>query len=409
MIRDPFAPEATKLEALIERLTAVFKDKKDYRKLLSCRGSSAQSLLDIFQRLLDVANIRSPSFQRNLIAAAQRLAEKSGLCPRCYELDDVTTSDTLEGSGGFADIYKGLFRGRAVCLKTIRLNTRSIERGHTLESTPASQRPTVLWCLPLQKHGIFRGPVDDKWGRPELLEVASRLKSSCDYIIDVIAIYLLFEASDVAQGLKFLHNNGIVHGDLKGANILINEFERACIADFGLSSVSDKEILTWTSHSAMSSKGGTVRWQAPELFNPEEEEDILNTPASDIYAWACVAYEIFAGCLPFAHLTRDAAVMNKVMMGQRPVRPLDSSPSWDVWGLTEDIWALMEACWDSVPVRRPSVDAVIERLERTLPEDVSKEVNVDFLSPAQFREMARPELDKNELSVETLESLLSHQ
>ncbi|KAG6831473.1 hypothetical protein H0H92_010382 [Tricholoma furcatifolium] len=281
-----------------------------------------------YKDLLDIANLNhsDPSLHRNLIAAAQRLAEKSGLYPKCYELDNVTTSDTLECSGSFADVYKGHFQGRA--------------------------------------------------------------------------------AFDVAHGLQFLHKSCVVHGDLKGPNILIDEFKRACIADFGLSSVSDKEILAWTSHSMLSSKGGSVRWQAPELFNPEGEEDIINTYESDIYAWACVAYEIFAGQLPLAHLSRDPTVMNKVSAGERPIRPVASSPSWGVWGLTESIWALMEACWNFTAAERPTVDAIIECLEKSLPRHVSKKVNDDTLSPSQFREMTRDD-DETELSVEALERLLA--
>ncbi|KAG6846373.1 hypothetical protein H0H93_014379, partial [Arthromyces matolae] len=98
-------------------------------------------------------------------------------------------------------------------------------------------------------------------------------------------------ALDVARGLEFLHSNGVVHGDLKGENVLVNDTGRACLADFGLSSISDKDILAWTSMSSAASKGGTVRWQAPELFDPEGDEEIRNSQETDIYAWACVAYE----------------------------------------------------------------------------------------------------------------------
>ncbi|KAG6828226.1 hypothetical protein H0H92_008759, partial [Tricholoma furcatifolium] len=383
--------ENEKTERMIAKLAQVFKDKEQYRKLLSYRGSHAQRLLDLFQRLLDAANnvANNPplSFQQNLIAATQRLANKSGLYPRCYELDNVTTSDRLENFGGSSDIYKGLFRGRAVVLKE-----------------------AILWeqlrhpnLLPF--YGVYRYKGMVSFVSPWM--VNGDIQTFLKFHQDSNRVILAF---DVAQGLRFLHNNCIVRGDLKGPNILINEFERACIADFGLSSVSDKEILTWTSHSSLNSKGGTVRWQAPELFDPEGEEDILNTNASDIYAWACVAYEIFAGQLPFAHITREATIVNRVRNGQRLDRPLDASLSWNVWGLTEEIWALMETCWDFDPTRRPTIDVIIECFERSLPQDaqLTKEANGEFLSPGQFREMMRGDYNdiENELSIEMLESRL---
>ncbi|KAG6903639.1 hypothetical protein DXG01_016072, partial [Tephrocybe rancida] len=58
-----------------------------------------------------------------LIVAAQRLAGKSGLYPVCYELKNITAISAFsEGSGAFADIYKGFFADRPVCLKALRMS-----------------------------------------------------------------------------------------------------------------------------------------------------------------------------------------------------------------------------------------------------------------------------------------------
>jgi serine/threonine protein kinase len=87
------------------------------------------------------------------------------------------------------------------------------------------------------------------------------------------------------------------------ANVLVDGSGRAYLADFGLSAVEDAEILHWTSQSASASTGGTVRWQAPELFEPEPESSAyndstnrssgpFNTKATDVYAWSCAGYEV---------------------------------------------------------------------------------------------------------------------
>lgn len=94
----------------------------------------------------------------------------------------------------------------------------------------------------------------------------------------------------MASGLLYLHNNGVIHGDLKGANILISDSGRACLADLGLSCVRDANGLKTASLSS-NPEGGAARFQAPELFHPEIESPI-RTKASDVYAFSLVCYEV---------------------------------------------------------------------------------------------------------------------
>jgi len=115
-----------KIELLVSRLKAIFTDRERYKRLLACRTSNAQGLLDMFQQLLDLLETPYSKFRRDLIVATQRLAAKSGHYPACYDLKDVTTvGDYSESSGAFADIYRGSFNGRPVCLKTIRLDKKT--------------------------------------------------------------------------------------------------------------------------------------------------------------------------------------------------------------------------------------------------------------------------------------------
>jgi serine/threonine protein kinase len=109
------------------------------------------------------------------------------------------------------------------------------------------------------------------------------------------------------MGLEYLHTEHIVHGDLKGVwelfycqtesprshhsllqtNILITPSSRACITDFGLSTITDAASLQFT-HSKNSVHGGTARYQAPEVLSAE----MPNHYGSDVYAFACVCYEV---------------------------------------------------------------------------------------------------------------------
>lgn len=77
-------------------------------------------------------------------------------------------------------------------------------------------------------------------------------------------------------------------------NVLITRSGRACLADFGLATAIDAKT-TVMAHNSTIKIGGTIRFQAPELLCADLEETETcphNSKASDIYAFACVCYEV---------------------------------------------------------------------------------------------------------------------
>jgi len=202
-----------------------------------------------------------------------------------------------------------------------------------------------------------------------------------------------------------------VHGDLKGANILISGVGSARLADFGLSSIVDSEILRWTSLKTMTRPGGTVRWQAPELM-----EDLAGgsrpTFSMDVYSFASVMYEVLTNRLPFYEIWNDAAVVLRVTKGFRPTRPpLDQAPE-----LSNEIWEVMESCWNSNPIERPSVNQVAERLSRVCPTESTisrinmqkiqrkRDVGEDVPTPLSFRVAMRGQtMNFSKIEIDILE------
>ncbi len=102
--------------------------------------------------------------------------------------------------------------------------------------------------------------------------------------------------------MNYLHSLFIVHGDLKGVrsggyfvddmllnqnkdNILITDYHRAVIADFGIAFVMGS--TTFATSSSSSRRGGTVRWQAPEVLRGGP-----NSFLADAYSLACVYFEV---------------------------------------------------------------------------------------------------------------------
>ena len=77
-------------------------------------------------------------------------------------------------------------------------------------------------------------------------------------------------------------------GKFPQVNILITQSGRACLADFGLAAAKGSQSMAVTT-AMITRAAGTLRWQAPELL---EDDDVCNSPASDVYAYACVCYEV---------------------------------------------------------------------------------------------------------------------
>ncbi|KAJ7817849.1 kinase-like domain-containing protein [Mycena olivaceomarginata] len=140
---------------------------------------------------------------------------------------------------------------------------------------------------------------------------------------------------EVAQGLQYLHSRNIVHGDLRGANILINEDWSACLADFGLSVFANATTSMYTS-----TRAGSLYWMAPELIDPDRfGYKFARTKASDIYAFGCVCLELYTGQPPFSELSQAAALL-RVVNGERPGRPSGPPAMSDaLWQNANRYWA----------------------------------------------------------------------
>ncbi|KAF7377557.1 Protein kinase domain-containing protein [Mycena sanguinolenta] len=144
---------------------------------------------------------------------------------------------------------------------------------------------------------------------------------------------------------------------LKGLNILVTPSRRACIADFGISSIANSITVRFT-HSTVTARAGTARYQAPELVRMENPAKVHY--GSDIYAFACVCYEILTGQVPFHELQNDMAVIVKVTGGYRPSRPTSSSSGTS---MLDNLWQLLRNCWEGEADKRPTASEAVKRLE----------------------------------------------
>ncbi|KAJ7795795.1 kinase-like domain-containing protein [Mycena olivaceomarginata] len=305
---------------------------------------------NVVYQLLD--SLPESSARPRLSKALERLSRASGLHPTCFPLlTGLVKVGHQIAAGGFGDIWKGLLGGQKVSVKIMRLfrdadiKDALQEFGHEALIWRQLSHPNLLPFFGLYYLDNRLCLVSPWMSNGHIIEFLKNAPPDTDRVSLML---------DVAMGVKYLHENRIVHGDLKGMNVLVTPSCRACVADFGLASIADAVTLRFT-HSTASPKGGTPRYQAPELLSTE----IPNHFGSDVYAFGSVCYEILTGKAPFFEISRDITVIIKVLEGLRPSRP-DTIP------VDHDLWLLLQDCWQATPGDRPSISQIVQRLVGTI-------------------------------------------
>ncbi|KAF9555647.1 kinase-like protein [Agrocybe pediades] len=389
------------ISAVYSVFVSILRNRDQSAVVFNSKGDVAQHFIDLMQMLLDYPKADNTA-KNSLLSAILRLSESSGLHPRCFTLKCVKLGETMEAAGAFGDIWKGELQGQQVCLKIIRTY-----KDNWLK---AFLREAILWgqishpnILPF--YGVYH--LDDERRRLCLVSSWMNHGNLNEYLCQYPDANRLSLVSDVAFGLTYLHERNIVHGDLKGANILVTDSGRACLSDFGLSSVGSPDLFTPLTPRSSSFLRGTTRWQAPELLSPDVEDPRVTTE-SDVYAYGCVLYEVYTGKVPFYEFHRDFVVIVQVLEGRKPTRP-QALPSFkSQFGFTEseNMWEIMESCWDREPSRRPTMTQIIQSIR-------ALGIEIDATSPANEWDWSVASRFRNAiyrsdgLSLEVLETVLS--
>jgi len=149
--------------------------------------------------------------------------------------------------------------------------------------------------------------------------------------------------AQVGDALGYAHRHGVIHRDIKSANIMLDEDGRAVVTDFGIAKVVQAEGLTMT--------GVTVG--TPTYMSPEQCATRDVTGASDQYSLGVVAYEMLTGRLPFLGESTMAVMYAHFNERPRPVAELrpDSPPN-----LSAGVMRMLEK---DPALRWPSMDDIV--------------------------------------------------
>jgi len=259
-------------------------------------------------------------------------------------LDIDSCSKHPISSGGFGDVYHGRFYGGKfqVAIKTVRHHINSSDEAQKplkhaareLHTWSKCRHPNVLTLLGLVE---FRNQI----GMVSLWMENGSLLLYLEKNPDVDRCQMSVQICD---GLSYLHQNKIIHGDLKGPNVLISSDGIPVLTDFGNAVLQERSLLftqTTTKHSL------SPRWAAPELL----EGSKYSVPA-DVYALGMTLLETITGHVPYIEKSDLAVFTTVVVKKEHPTRPEKFIPSDSQHGDT--LWLLLTRCWAYEPETRPS-------------------------------------------------------
>ncbi|KAJ7838687.1 hypothetical protein B0H13DRAFT_2239665 [Mycena leptocephala] len=267
-----------------------------------------------------------------------------------YEVD----RDVKIGMGFFSDVYRGTWRNRTVAIKVLAECTprelfvkevgiwKEFKHPHVLElygASGASGEGPWFFVCPYEKYGCLS----------EFLRKASVSG-------DLLGLHggkegdLLRFMHEIAKGMDYLHSKGVLHGDLKAANILVDDHIHCLVSDFGQSEMKSEVFRI----SGTSPPHGTLRWQAPELMAGHCQL----TTAMDVYSYAMCCVEILTmGRIPWP-LSNDDDVRHFVT--KENTRPSIPPSRFNSPGLQE----LLCVCWHKDPFVRSPFSKIVKDVKQ---------------------------------------------
>lgn len=241
------------------------------------------------------------------------------------------------GRGAFGQVFKGLDTrsGEAVAIKQLALggipNEALAGIMGEIELLRGLNHPNIVKYIGSFKTRSHLYIIMEFMENGALSNIIKPSRFGC-FPEPLVAMYI----SQVLAGLAYLHEQGVVHRDIKGANILTTKEGLVKLADFGVASrlgeIADEE------DPAAIAVVGTPYWMAPEVI-----EMTSVSAAADIWSVGCLCLELLTGAPPYFDLQPMSALF-RIVADMRPPLPDSLSP---------ELRDFLLQCFHKDPAKRP--------------------------------------------------------
>ncbi|KAH8101244.1 kinase-like domain-containing protein [Cristinia sonorae] len=281
---------------------------------------------------------------------------------RLQGVQPPTHTDAPFTGGRSSNIFIGKYRGQKVALRRFRMFMRAGGDSQLYDMIYASalkwkelQHKHVLPFLGIDVTSFERGmSMVFPWknygnvrGFISKLRAGNRFGNGSGWLIRWI--------HQVGRGLAYLHSEHVVHGALRGSNVLIDEEWGVRLADYDQAGIL-LQLGEDTSSRAEEAAHRVLRWMPPEIC-----EGAHITTTTDIYSFACLCLEMYTCKDPFAEVTGETRFTRSLASGALiPIRP--SVYDGACAEVPDSLWALMEECWKRQPMQRPTATQLVQRL-----------------------------------------------
>ena len=253
------------------------------------------------------------------------------------------------GAGAQGDVWKGHKEGSEEPLAFKKLRPELARERNVIDAFLKERdtlervdSPHVVRLRDMVTEGETLGLVMDYVGGGDLADV---IRKQGTLAPGLVASY----GAAIAAGLSAIHAAGLVHRDVKPANILMDDASAPPaprVADFGVARICDSAVST------RSTGGGAG---TPLYMSPEAADGLPAAPSMDVYSLGAMLYEMCCGVPPF---TGAPSALLKSHMMMNPGRPE---------GVPDVLWDLIGRMMSKDPAARPTADQVGQALTDAAP------------------------------------------